>query len=505
MKNNKQEQIEEMEKNTEQIEQNYSPPDTKLPKKEKKKPNIIFFFILLVFIFIIFEQVNPVIYQILGRAIIFGRYSREVILEAICFAIILVVILLAGNKYIFFEKKNKLLKSIGVGGAMFGIATFLFIGNSLNLVNGNLYDVISLALYCLFIGLFEEFMCRGWIQNELIERYSKNRNQAYLSIVLSSLIFGGMHISNIWIGGQGVVETLSQVIQATGMGIYLGAIYYRTKNIWANVFLHGFWDFALLLGEIDVIKSCSEGAVNKEYIISQLITATIFFFIYSLLGLYILRKSRLTDQFTYTEEEIKLSEVRKGRIVFAIIVLFLSISYFAKKNENEVCYSYNEKDVVITETVSPKYKAYYFNDSNVRIKLYIDNGVLKIKDLDSQYEKEIDIDYPESFIVVKDKDIYHVLVVGLNEYQTDTVLHYSSFFTSSKMTNEQYYIDNFTNSFSIIESAPTINEMGYFYSYLDDITYPYIVSSKNDKLLLYDKELYTINEKRYDSFIEETE
>ncbi|HAB67479.1 MAG TPA: hypothetical protein DCE23_08945 [Firmicutes bacterium] len=396
-------------------------------ESQTKTPNIIFFFIKLILIFLIFDYINPYIYRTIGRAIIYGKFSQEIIIEAVCSCIILFVLLLAGNKYIFNEKRISFFKSIGVGGAMFGIATLLLLTNSSSILDSSSTDILSLALYCLFIGIFEEFMCRGWIQNELIERYSNNRNQAILSIALSSLIFGGMHISNIWIGGQGVIETLSQVIQATGMGIYLGAIYYRTKNIWGNVFLHGFWDFSILLGEINVIKSCSEGNTTSEYVISQLITAVIFLVIYTLLGLYILRKSKLADQYNYTEEEIILSEKRKDRLVFIIFVLFMSITYIVKENENQVCYEYEEKEVIMNETTTPNYTEYYFNENDYHLKLYLSNNILKLKNIDTEEEINLDIKDITKFMVVKDKEYYHILAVGLNKYKTDNVLYYSNY------------------------------------------------------------------------------
>lgn len=472
--------------------------------KTKKGPNIIFFFIKLVIIFLIFDYVNPFIYQLIGRSIIYGSYSNEVIVEAVCFVIVIFVILMAGNKYIFTEKKHKFTESVKAGGAMFILGCLMLFLNFSKASGASIYDVISLMIYCILIGLFEEFMCRGWIQNELIERYSKTREQAILSIILSSLIFGGMHISNIWIGGQGVIETLSQVIQATGMGIYLGAVYYRTKNIWGNVFLHGFWDFAILLGEINVIKTCSEGNTSEEYVVSQLIVACIMLVIYTLLGLYVLRKSKLTEQYDYTEEEIRLSEVRKGRLLFIAAVLYLLANSAVTENENQICYEYENKDVVVTETTTPIYNEYYFHDNNVNLKLYLDeeDNKLKLKNLDSEYSVTINKDYISQFMVVKDKDTYHILVIGYNEYQTDTVLYYSSYLTSSMITNKEEYIKDFSDSFIEITSAPSIKELGYFYSLNDDTTYPYITTIRNQKLLLYNQELYTFTVLDYEEYIE---
>ena len=165
----------------------------------KKKRNIILFFFLMIIAMVTFDFLMDKIYPTISSMIIYGKYGRNVIIEAVCAFIILIVLLLFKNSYIFTEKKVNFINSLKVGGFVTIYATFLF-AISLSEVAGssiNINDIGSLVLFCLLIGIFEEFLCRGWIQNEFIERFASTRKQVILSILLSALIFGGIHISNI--------------------------------------------------------------------------------------------------------------------------------------------------------------------------------------------------------------------------------------------------------------------------------------------------------------------
>ena len=152
----------------------------------KKKRNIILFFFLMVIAMLLFDIIMNELYPIISRMIIYGKYGRNIIIEAVCAFIILIVLLLFKNSYIFSEKKKGFLYSLLVGGYITVMATFLLSG-SISEISGsiNLTDVGSLALFCLLIGIYEEFLCRGWIQNEFIERFANTRKEIILSILES--------------------------------------------------------------------------------------------------------------------------------------------------------------------------------------------------------------------------------------------------------------------------------------------------------------------------------
>ena len=75
---------------------------------------------------------------------------------------------------------------------------------------------------CILAPVMEEGICRGAILRRLLEKQWK----PWVAIVVSALFFAVMHLN------------LSQGIGAFTMGLFLGWIYYRTRNLWPCIFVH---------------------------------------------------------------------------------------------------------------------------------------------------------------------------------------------------------------------------------------------------------------------------
>ena len=464
--------------------------------ENKKKRNIIIFFIVMVIAMTLFDMIMTKLYPTIASMIIYGKYGRQVIIEGVCAILILIVLLLFKNSYVFTEKKQGFLKSLLVGGYITVFSTFMLIGSlSEVLGNINILDLGSLALYCLLIGIFEEFLCRGWIQNEFIERFANNRKQIIVSILLSSLIFGGMHISNIWIGGQSVLETMSQIIQATGMGFLLGAIYFRTKNIWSVVFLHGFWDFALFVGELNTIKACSQGSTPIEYKIAVLAVATLMALMYITIGLYVIRKHKtqgLIKEETLTEEDIIKSKKSNGKYIFVAIVLFSTAINIPYPEIKETCYEYKEQKLYYQEITYPVYTEYTISENDTNIKLSLDkNNQLIIENLDTKERVSFEDKIVDSFIVIKNNNKYNIMIVAFNEYGTDTEVYYTEYINISEITNTKEYLTSIIDSFKYIDKAPTVDKLGYINS--QNTNYIIIDTYDKNQLVYYDNDLYVLN------------
>jgi membrane protease YdiL (CAAX protease family) len=78
--------------------------------------------------------------------------------------------------------------------------------------------------------LFEEFLFRGFLLPSLT-RYVP----VWAAICLSGLLFGVAHLS------------LSEIIPLTTLGIILGIVYARTKNLLAPMLLHSLWNSTTLI------------------------------------------------------------------------------------------------------------------------------------------------------------------------------------------------------------------------------------------------------------------
>ncbi len=103
-------------------------------------------------------------------------------------------------------------------------------------------DIISspfgFIVIALLVPLAEEIVFRGSILRSLLEYFKKNKEEhelhakgkvkdgVWLSIVISSLLFGLVH------------GNIAQFVHATLLGILLGWIYYHTKSIVPGIILH---------------------------------------------------------------------------------------------------------------------------------------------------------------------------------------------------------------------------------------------------------------------------
>lgn len=472
----------------------------------KKKRNIILFFFLMIIAMVTFDFLMDKIYPTISSMIIYGKYGRNVIIEAVCAFIILIVLLLFKNSYIFTEKKVNFINSLKVGGFVTIYATFLF-AISLSEVAGssiNINDIGSLVLFCILIGIFEEFLCRGWIQNEFIERFASTRKQVILSILLSALIFGGIHISNIWIGGQTVLETMAQIIQATGMGFLLGAIYYRTKNIWSVVFLHGYWDFAIFISEINIIKACSQGATPLSYKLVTLASSAIIATMYIVIGLYVLRKSKTQgyiEEEHITEEELIKSKKNSNYYIFGAIALHLSLLLLPMIEVDEVCYDYEIKKIAYKEIITPVYTEYTIEDLNLRLSITKDAKLL-IHNLNTEEKEYFDKNDVYNFIIIEEENKYKIMIRTINDFGSDTIIYYSDFITKDNFNNEKNYLKAITNSFRVLDDAPTTNELKYLIS-SNNQKFIVIETLESDQLVLF-KDKFYILEHQENTEVEET-
>ena len=95
-------------------------------------------------------------------------------------------------------------------------------------------DSIALLLFFLTAAvaapLFEEFLFRGFLLPSLT-RYMPT----WVAIGMSGLIFGVAHLS------------LSEIVPLTTLGIILGIVYVRTRNLLAPMLLHSLWNSSTLV------------------------------------------------------------------------------------------------------------------------------------------------------------------------------------------------------------------------------------------------------------------
>ena len=119
-------------------------------------------------------------------------------------------------------------------------------------------DALKILIYavsCLSVGFFEELAFRGCIFIVVLEKMKRNNWGVFFAIVISSAIFGVIHLVNVLAGGS-VGAVILQVGYSFLIGGMCSVILVRTSNIWYCVLLHSVYNFAG-----GVVPECGGGTI----------------------------------------------------------------------------------------------------------------------------------------------------------------------------------------------------------------------------------------------------
>ena len=445
-----------------------------------KRKNMLLYFVLMIILFTVLDYVSNVLYSGAYTIIVGSKYTKHIIIESLWIIIIMFVLMFAGNGYIF-EKRRKrisLLKSLGLALPPVIIAAIAFSGGIFNALSYNTIDVLGLLIYCITIGIAEELLCRGWLLTEFIERYGYDYKHVKLSILLSALVFGFMHITNI-LYGQTVFETITQIIQTLGMGYLLGSVFYRTRNIWSVIFIHAFYDFSLMLSEIAPFSVCTGGVDTST---QSFIISIILFVIYIVLGDYNLRKTKTNDLLPkvkeLTEEDIKetnkYTKVFKTIIGVSIFVMIL-VDYTIPIN-TRTCSMYPKKEIKEDYTINEYHnKTYELYDNLNKYTIKVINNDYYLINEDTKEETLLTSSKNKVLVIQNDK----YFVISIYERDNDTIVYMRSNYY------ENYTFDNkVREEFSVpkLSSFNTItfeNGESYVYFTSNDLHHGMIDSDNN--------------------------
>ena len=427
-------------------------------------------------------------------------YGKGIILEIFFFIFLIPLIFIFKKKYIFNQKRKNIFISLFLGWPIiiYSLITLLSSIINLDIKTININEVIALILITLTTGLFEESICRGWLQNEFIERFGTTRKGVTLSIIISGFIFGITHIIN-YFTGQNLYITLNQVLLTSIIGISFGAIYYKTKNLWSVVLLHGFWNFSSIFLNINASSSCFPDIVIVNDITLntglQIIFRTFLTTLPSLvIILILLNKNSINKEINKND---KISEkTKKNDLIFKItlsVLIIIYLVYYAitslkpmntmmnlcpkyiekeVKNYSEKIYNYKDYDLKINK--NNKEYLYKFNIDN-NSKLYLSND-------HSNYKYQFHYEKVYSIAIFENDGKYNIIILGENT-NNNVIVYYSDFITKDNISNNKEYISQFIASFKQVLVPYTINSIGYFEE--DNIKYPLFVSITKDKYTLY--------------------
>ena len=148
--------------------------------------------------------------------------------------------------------------------------------------------ILTFMLNMILVGVAEELVFRGIIAQTLLERYGTARAGVWKACLVSGVLFGAAHLSNLL--GSEAFGVLMQCVFAASLGVMLAAIYFRTGNLWVTVFLHSAMDIAaMLIGGLYGTTTVAEAV--SGYDASRLLSVAV----YLIPTVFLLRKKKLPE------------------------------------------------------------------------------------------------------------------------------------------------------------------------------------------------------------------
>lgn len=157
----------------------------------------------------------------------------------------------------------------------------------------------------ILVGVAEEVLFRGVIAQTLLEHFGTSRAGVWKACLLSGVLFGAAHLSNLI--GSAPLGVLMQCVFAASLGTLYTAIYYRTGNLWVTVFLHAGMDItSMLVGGLYGTQSVAESI--SGYDLSMLSSV----FIYLIPVIFLLRKKKIGEVALYFGKDCQPQPVNEG-------------------------------------------------------------------------------------------------------------------------------------------------------------------------------------------------
>lgn len=109
-------------------------------------------------------------------------------------------------------------------------------------INAGLPDVIIYFLLNLSVGFYEEMIGRSFVLNLLLQKWGKTRNGMYLAVIVSSLIFGLIHLTTVILGKRELIPGIGQAVYCIYFGVFFAGCMIRFQSVWPPIILHTIFD-----------------------------------------------------------------------------------------------------------------------------------------------------------------------------------------------------------------------------------------------------------------------
>lgn len=156
-----------------------------------------------------------------------------------------------------------------------------------------LINLVNVLLVGLTVGIVEEFTYRGLVFGGILQKIGRSKKNIIIAAVVSSLIFGVMHVADGAIVGEisnstALINSVLKTVQSGVFGVAIAFVYIKTRNIHVVCALHGVDDFILYLMQA---FSASEGVEHADYVSGGLGTSLFGYTLFTIIVIPMVIKS----------------------------------------------------------------------------------------------------------------------------------------------------------------------------------------------------------------------
>lgn len=234
-------------------------------------------------------------------------FMKDLIKEIIYFLLFIPILFLFKKQKIYTEKRISFVNTLKLSWPIL-LVTIIDIINNINLgikghIKYELIDIVVLFLFCMFIGLFEETMFKGWLFNSIYNKFKKNEKNVLKIIILCSFTFGLLHLINY--DGGNFTDVVLQASINFLMDIGILMVYYKSRNIYVPIFYHTMYDFRSFL-ESDI--NATSASLNTNII-------------FVLIGLIFLSFPYILNAILIYSKNAKIKKILKVLLIIYFIIL----------------------------------------------------------------------------------------------------------------------------------------------------------------------------------------
>ena len=138
-----------------------------------------------------------------------------------------------------------------------------------------LLQLLFVAFLCLCVGLMEEVMARGLINDSLVYQFRNTKKICLIVAVVDIVVFGVIHM----IGSK--IDTPAAFIMAVMKALSSGAgglcylfLYWKTRTLWGVAIMHGVYDFIATSPQV-LFQTAETTTITANYVSSDAETASI--------------------------------------------------------------------------------------------------------------------------------------------------------------------------------------------------------------------------------------